>query len=258
MATDLAAAEYRSRTLGADGVLYVVDARQGEHLAQVFALARSAGLVRPETALRHVGFGTMSDANGRAFKSRHGETVPLEQLVDQALGSAREALEARGEEATPEKVEAIGVGALKYADLSKERTAGYRYDAKRMSALDGNTALYLQYTRARLAKLARKAGDAGVRAELARSSQSAAERALAVTLARWGEAFDEALEKARPHIACEALYRIARAGAAFYEACPVLGPEAVNAPHRAALAGHAAATLGEGLATLGIEAPEAV
>ena len=256
LATDLAALEHRSHALEADRVLYVVDARQAEHLAQVFTLARAAGLARPETALEHIAFGIMTDAKGRAFKSRDGGTVALETLIDEAVEAAKTALAER--EAAPDavKAQAIGVGALKYADLAKDRTASYRYDAARMSALDGNTALYLQYTRARLARLAGKARTAEITPALGTSTGE--ERALALALARWGESLGEALAKSRPHIACEALYRIARAGATFYEHCPVLGEGAANTAHRAALAEQGARVLTQGLEMLGIRALEVV
>ena len=258
LATDLAAVEHRSHGLGADRVLYVVDARQSEHLAQVFALAREAGLARDATRLEHVAFGTMTDAKGRAFKSRDGATVALEALIGEAVGAAERALAARGAAPDTAKAQAIGIGALKYADLAKDRTASYRYDAERMSALDGNTALYLQYTRARLARLAARARDAGVTPALGASGEAAPERGLALALARWREGLGDALARSRPHIACDALYRIARAGAAFYEACPVLGEGAANTAHRAALAEHGARVLEEGMRMLGIRALEVV
>ena len=258
LATDLAALKYRSETLEANRVLYVVDIRQKEHLGQALAIARTAQFVNDATSVEHVAFGMMLDTKGHAFKSREGGTVPLETLIDAAIDAASKALKTRGGTTDKQKSEMIGIGALKYADLSKDRTSSYRYDPKQMLSLEGNTALYLQYTRARLARLADKAVEAKIEPRLGGVMQDIHERELALALARWPDAFDDALNKSRPHIVCDALYRMAKAGSTFYEHSAVLGEQAKNQAHRAALAQMTAARIAQGLTMLGIGVPDTI
>ena len=262
-ATDLAALRYRTLVLGGTRLLYVVGTPQAQHLAMVFAVGAQAGwLVSPARA-EHVAFGSILGTDKKMFKSRAGETVPLTDLLDEAVERAAAELERRnpdGDAAARRVLAAeIGIGAIKYADLANDRIKDYVFDWDRMLAAEGRTGPYLQYAHARIHSIFRKAAELG----LARAPLGAvilghpAERKLALELLDFGSAVAEAGESLRPHRLCGYLYDLATAFTAFFEACPVLkAPDDATRESRLALCELTARVLAQGLGLLGIAAPE--
>jgi arginyl-tRNA synthetase len=262
-ATDLAALRYRTLTLGATRLLYVVGAPQAQHLAMVFAVGAQAGWLVPPARAEHVAFGSVLGTDKKTFKSRAGETVPLTDLLDEAVERAAAELERRSPDgdATARRALAaeIGIGAIKYADLSNDRIKDYVFDWERMLAAEGRTGPYLQYAHARIHSIFRKAAELG----LARAPLGAivlgqpAERKLALELLDFGGAVLEAGESLRPHRLCGYLYDLATAFTAFFETCPVLkAPDETARESRLALCELTARVLARGLSLLGIAAPE--
>ena len=255
--TDLAALRYRAETLGAERVLYIVDARQALHFRQLFALAEAAkyGL---GVSFEHHPFGTMLGPDGRPFKTRVGGGRRLLDFLDEAKGRARTLVAAKTPGLSDAEMDAIaravGIGAVKYADLSKNRTGDYVLDWDAMLALDGNTAPYLQYAYARVRSLFAK-GDIDEDALMdAAAFDEPEERALALQLARFQETLEQVAATVLPHHLCTYLYDLATAFMRFYEHCPVLGSERRN--DRLALCRRTAQTLSKGLDVLGIETVE--
>jgi arginyl-tRNA synthetase len=261
-ATDLACIVDRLDRLGADVLLYVVGAPQSQHLEMVFAVARLAGWLRPPAQAVHVAFGSVLGSDRKMFKSRAGETVKLIELIDEAVERATASVR----EKNPEMSEAehfavgemVGIGALKYADLSTDRIKDYVFDWERMLAFEGNTAPYLQYAHARICSIFRRAG-------VERSAANAAaivlgepqERALALHLLQFDAAVTDTIERYSPHRLCTYLFELAHAFTAFYDVCPVV--KAVDEPtrrSRLALCDVTARVLARGLGLLGIGAPE--
>jgi len=261
--TDLAAIRYRFERVGADRVLYVVGAPQAQHLAMVFAVARAAGWLPEPGAAVHVAFGSVLGPDGRMFRTRAGETIRLHDLVVEAVERAATAVAEKNpdlDEATAARVaRSVGVGALKYADLSTDRTRDYVFAWDRMLAFEGNTAPYLQYAHARIQSIFRRAELeaphllGGPPPRLAEP----AERALAVALLGFGTAVEAASATYSPHKLCTYLFDLAGAFTSFYETCPVLQAEepAVRAG-RLLLSSLAASVLRDGLGLLGIDAPD--
>jgi len=277
--TDLAALRYRIRRLGADRIIYVTDARQKLHFEMVFATARAASWVRKRTAagerevtLEHVTFGSVLGADGKPLKTRSGENVKLKDLLDEAVQRAEQLV--RRNEADPAKrrglseeqirqiAEKVGIGAVKYADLSQNRTSDYVFRWDKMLAMDGNTAPYMMYAYARIRSIHRKGLELGHIDEQAVSRAAIrldepAERTLAVALCRFAEILEAVATELRPHILTGYLYELAGAFMKFYEACPVLqagNDELRNS--RLRLCELTARTLKQGLALLGIEVVE--
>lgn len=261
-ATDLACIIDRVERLHADLMLYVVGAPQAQHLSMVFAVAQMAGwLALPAEAI-HVPFGNVLGEDRKMFKSRSGETVKLSALLDEAVERATTSVREKNQEmSADEQAEVgrmVGIGAVKYADLSTDRIKDYVFDWERMLSFDGNTAPYLQYAHARICSIFR-------RAHVDRSSVRGVvptlvepqEKALALTLLQFDSTVHDTLEKYSPHRLCTYLFELAQAFTSFYEACPVLkeGFEATR-DSRLALCDITARTLHQGLALLGIEAPE--
>jgi arginyl-tRNA synthetase len=258
--TDLAAVRHRCHRLHADRVLYFVDARQSLHFQQVFAVARLAGFASEHCALVHCPFGVMLGKGGRPFKTREGGGVKLTDLLDEAESRAF-ALVSEKNAALPEDerrrvAHAVGIGAVKYADLSKNRTSDYVFDWDQMLAFDGNTAPYLQYAFTRVQSLFRR--DAIDAASLTgRPTITApAERALAVTLLRFQETAEQVAADAFPHVLCNYLMDLAAAYMQFYEQCPVLTAAPDVRQSRLLICKRVAATLRHGLDLLGIEVVE--
>jgi arginyl-tRNA synthetase len=247
-ATDLAAIRYRIATLRANRILYVVDARQALHFRQVFDAARRAGWLPETVDARHVPFGAVLGPDGRPFKTRAGRTVQLVDLLDAAVERAREF--------PGSHADAIGIGALKYFELSTNRIRDYTFDLDRMVSLTGDTGVYLQYAHARLRSiLARARPDEPVAIDSA-VSLVPAERRLTLELDRFGDVLAGAVATAEPHQVCGYLARLAATLTAFYGACPVLkAPPPVRA-NRLALCRLTADTLRLGLDLLGIAAPD--
>ena len=261
--TDLAAIRYRVGQLKAGRILYVVDARQALHFAMVFAVARAAGFAPAKVALEHVAFGTMMGADGRPFKTREGGTVKLMDLLDEAEKRAYDLVSEKSAD-VPETerrriARIVGIGAVKYADLSQNRTSDYVFSWEKMLALDGNTAPYMQYAYARIRSIFRKGEHAAesLRQEAAPIALAEPqELALGKMILRFPEILDRALEDYRPNILAAYLYDLAGAFTAFYDACPVIqSPEPLRS-ERLKLCDLTARVIERGLGLLGIETAE--
>ena len=257
--TDLAAIRYRVGTLGATQLLYVVDARQELHFRMVHATARRAGWLPDTVDTRHLAFGTVLGADGKPFKTRAGETVRLIDLLDQAVGKARTVVGEKSTHLTPEQLDQrareVGIGAVKYADLSTSRTRDYLFDLDRMVALNGNTGVYLQYAYARIQSLLRKAtGHAAAAApEL---TLEPAERRLGLHLDAFADALHHTLEHYEPHRLAAYLFDLAQAFTSFYETCPVLQADPTIRGNRLLTCELTRDTLNTGMRLLGIATPD--
>lgn len=257
--TDLAALRYRATALNADRVMYFIDARQSLHMQQVFALSRKAGFVSNSILLEHLAFGTMMGKDGKPFKTRTGGTVKLADLLVEAVERAAAVIAEKNTELTPEEItevaRKVGIGAVKYADLSKTRTNDYIFDWDSMLSFEGNTAPYLQYAYTRVQSIFRKAN---VNPESLSGDiiiGTAQEKALAIRLLQFSEVLDQMARDAMPHLLCTYLYDIAGLYMSFYEACPVLkdGVDEATRVSRLRLCHSVAKTLQQGLELLGIE-----
>lgn len=260
--TDLAALRYRHRTLGADRILYFIDARQSLHMKQVFAIARRAGFVPDDIRLEHHGFGTMMGEDGKPFKTRSGGTVKLAELLTEAVERAERLVAAKDPDlAAGERAEVarkVGIGAVKYADLSKTRTHDYLFSWDAMLSFEGNTAPYLQYAYTRIRSIFRKAGLDRERLSGDIAIVNLEEKALALHLLRFGEVLHQVADDAYPHILCNYLYDLASAYMHFYECCPVLkdGVDAATRVSRLLICQLTGDILAKGLELLGIETME--
>ena len=262
--TDLAALKDRFGRLGADRVLYVVGTPQRQHFAMCFAVARAAGWIPEGGEPVHVAIGNMLGPDGKIFRSRAGDAVKLIELVDEAVARATAAVSAKNpslsEEESATVARVVGVGALKYADLSTDRAREYVFDWDRMLAFEGNTAPYLQYAVVRIRSIFRRGGidPAGYGAgRVPLVLGEPAERALAKRLLTFDAAIASALETWSPHKLCTWLFELAGEFTSFFENCPVLRASSdAERDSRLELCAHTAAVLVQGLALLGIEAPE--
>ncbi|GAA0811201.1 arginine--tRNA ligase [Spirilliplanes yamanashiensis] len=254
-ATDLAALRHRVGVLGADRILYVVDARQALHFRQVFAAARRAGWLGGQAV--HVPFGTVLGDDGRPFRTRSGETVRLTDLLDAAVAAARDVVSAKnpglGGEELAERARQVGIGAVKYADLSTGRTRDYVFDVDRMVALTGDTGVYVQFAHARLRSILRRAGATPAVTPVALEP---VERRLILRLDGFAAALGEVAAGYEPHRLCGYLSGLAQAVTAFVETCPVLRAPADVRANRLALCTLAADTLRTGLDLLGVATPD--
>ncbi|AOP45094.1 arginine--tRNA ligase [Streptomyces lydicus] len=262
-ASDLSAIRNRVFDLNATTLLYVVDVRQSLHFRMVFETARRAGWLKDGVTAHNMGYGTVLGADGKPFKTREGETVRLEDLLDEAVERATAVVREKGEpigltdQEIAENGAQVGIGAVKYADLSTSPSRDYKFDLDQMVSLNGDTSVYLQYAYARIRSIFRKAGDARPAAhpELALAP---AERALGLHLDQFGETVIEAAGSYEPHKVAAYLYGLASLFTTFYDQCPVLkaegGPEQVA--NRLFLCELTARTLHQGMALLGIRTPE--
>lgn len=260
--SDLACVADRTGRLGADTLVYVVGAPQAQHLAMVFAVSKMAGwLVDPAEAV-HVPFGNVLGPDRKMLKSRSGDPVRFIDVVDEAITRGVAAVAEKNPELVGEQVEiighAVGIGALKYFDLSTDRIKDYVFDWDRMLSFDGNTAPYLQYAHTRICSLFR-------RAEVERATVRSvtplvgepAERALALRLLGYEAAVLETVERYSPHRLCTYLYELSSDFTSFYEHCPVLRADSDEIRlSRLALSDLTARVLAHGLGLLGIDAPE--
>ncbi|WKN21403.1 arginine--tRNA ligase [Azotobacter vinelandii] len=256
--TDLASMRYRSQVLKADRVLYFVDQRQALHFQMTFAVARRAGFVRDDTALEHMGFGTMNGADGRPFKTRDGGTVKLIDLLDEAEQRAYALVKGKNPELPEEELRhiarAVGIGAVKYADLSKHRTSDYSFNFELMLSFEGNTAPYLLYAYTRVASVFRKLGREIDEIDGSPAPEAEQELALAARLAQFGEVLGNVAEKGLPHLLCAYLYDLAGLFSSFYENCPILTADTpARQQSRLLLAALTGRTLRQGLELLGLE-----
>ena len=255
--TDLAAVRHRTGKLQAKRVLYIVDARQSLHFKQLFALAKRASY-DTGASLEHHPFGMMLGPDGRPFKTREGSGTRLLDFLEEATVRARRLVEAKNPELDGQEMDrvarAVGIGAVKYADLSKNRTGDYVFDWNAMMSFEGNTAPYLQYAYARIQSLFQR-GQVDAAALTGRPTiREAEEHALALQIARFQETLEQVAATVMPHHLCTYLYDLASAFMRFYERCPVLDSEFRD--DRLLLCRHTAATLSRGLDLLGIETVE--
>ncbi|QJT81283.1 arginine--tRNA ligase [Kosakonia sp. MUSA4] len=257
--TDIACAKYRYETLHADRVLYYIDSRQHQHLMQAWTIVRKAGYVPDSVPLEHHMFGMMLGKDGKPFKTRAGGTVKLADLLDEALERARRLVAEKNPEMPADELEklanAVGIGAVKYADLSKNRTTDYVFDWDNMLAFEGNTAPYMQYAYTRVLSVFRKAGlEESVLENAPVTIGEERESQLAARLLQFEETLNVVAREGTPHVMCAYLYDLAGLFSGFYEHCPILsaGNEEVR-NSRLKLALLTAKTLKLGLDTLGIE-----
>ncbi|EBQ9025620.1 arginine--tRNA ligase [Salmonella enterica subsp. enterica serovar Ajiobo] len=260
--TDIACAKYRYETLHADRVLYYIDSRQHQHLMQAWTIVRKAGYVPDSVPLEHHMFGMMLGKDGKPFKTRAGGTVKLADLLDEALERARRLVAEKNPDMPADELEklanAVGIGAVKYADLSKNRTTDYIFDWDNMLAFEGNTAPYMQYAYTRVLSVFRKADiDEQALASASVIISEDREAQLAARLLQFEETLTVVAREGTPHVMCAYLYDVAGLFSGFYEHCPILSAEndAVR-NSRLKLAQLTAKTLKLGLDTLGIETVE--
>jgi arginyl-tRNA synthetase len=253
--TDLAAIEYRAQNLQADIILYVVDARQELHLAQVFSLARKAGLVKASVLLEHIAFGMVLGADNKPFKSRDGGTVKLAALLDESQRRAQIVISAKNPNLAQAEmqhiVNTIAIASVKYADLAKNRISNYIFDYDAMLSFEGNTAPYLLYAYTRIQSLLRKSAVASEFTKVKFNLTSSHEISLAKHLLKFTEAFESSLVKYQPNLLCNYLFELATMFSAFYEHCQILR-EAEFKLSRLKLAQLTAKVLAAGLGLLGI------
>ncbi|EPK6627496.1 arginine--tRNA ligase [Citrobacter freundii] len=260
--TDIACAKYRYETLHADRVLYYIDSRQHQHLMQAWTIVRKAGYVPDSVPLEHHMFGMMLGKDGKPFKTRAGGTVKLADLLDEALERARRLVAEKNPDMPADELEklanAVGIGAVKYADLSKNRTTDYIFDWDNMLAFEGNTAPYMQYAYTRVLSVFRKADiDESALANAQVIINEDREAQLAARLLQFEETLTVVAREGTPHVMCAYLYDVAGLFSGFYEHCPILSAENEEIrKSRLKLAQLTAKTLKLGLDTLGIETVE--
>ncbi|MEV4619027.1 arginine--tRNA ligase [Asanoa sp. NPDC049573] len=259
-ATDLATIRRRITVLHATRLLYVVGLPQRQHFEMIYEAAREAGWLAPPVRAEHIGHGSILGSDGKMLRTRAGVSVKLVDLLDEAVTRAAAIVEQKNPGLGPEQraavAEAVGVGAVKYADLSTDRTKDYIFDLDRMLAFDGNTAPYLQYARARICSIFRRAGISPDRAPERILVTADAERALAIELLAFGTLAGEIAATLEFHKLAHYLYGLASAFTTFYESCPVLQAEGDVRESRLVLCDLTARTLRLGLGLLGIDSPD--
>ena len=253
--TDFACMRYRVGKLGGTRLLYVVDTRQDLHFKQLFATSRKAGWLPENVSAEFIGFGTMMGKDGKPFKTRSGDTVKLVDLLDEAVERATKLVRDKNPELSDLDAvkigETVGIGAVKYADLSKNRTSDYVFDWDNMLSFEGNTAPYLQYAYTRVQSVFKKAGDWNVQAAL--KLEQPLEQQLAVELLKFEDVLQSVAETSFPHYLANYLYQLATLFSRFYEACPILKAEGDVRDSRLKLAQLTGETLKMGLDLLGID-----
>ncbi|MEV8457454.1 arginine--tRNA ligase [Streptomyces sp. NPDC052095] len=260
-ATDLSAIRDRVQHLKASTLLYVVDARQALHFKMVFETARRAGWLNDDVKAVHLAFGTVLGKDGKPFKTREGETVRLADLLDEAIDRAstvvREKAKDLTEDEITERATQVGIGAVKYADLSTSAARDYKFDLDQMVSLTGDTSVYIQYAHARSRSIKRKAGELASRPH-PELELAPAERALALHLDQFAEVVTEVAAAYEPHKLASYLYQLSSLFTTFYDQCPVLKAEVPGdvAENRLFLSDLTARTLHQGMELLGIRTPE--
>jgi arginyl-tRNA synthetase len=257
--SDLACVLDRVERVKATLLLYVVGAPQAQHLSMVFDVAAMAGWLRPPNRAVHVAFGNVLGPDRKMLKSRDGEPVRFVDVVDEAIERATASVREKNPDLPGDEQinigRMVGIGALKYADLSTDRIKDYVFDWDRMLAFEGNTAPYLQYAHARIRSILRRAAD-GATSEVGTPTLVVQERALILQLLQFDAAVHDTLDKYSPHRMCTYLFELAQSFTSFYEACPVLKADAETRAFRIRLCEQTARVLAKGLDVLGIEAPE--
>lgn len=263
--TDIACAKYRYETLGAERILYYIDSRQHQHLMQAWTIVRKAGYIPDNVTLEHHMFGMMLGKDGKPFKTRSGGTIKLSDLLDEAIENADAKLHSLILEKNPdmqpdelkEVINAVGIGAVKYSDLSKNRTTDYVFDWDIMLALEGNTAPYMQYAYTRVVSIFKRAGIDVNNLSGVLKIVDDREKALATRLLQFEETLYTVAREGTPHVMCAYLYDVAGLFSGFYENCPILNADDESTRQsRLKLAALTARTLKTGLDTLGIQTIE--
>jgi len=255
--TDIACAKYRHDVLHADRVLYYIDSRQHQHLMQAWTIVRKAGYIPESMTLEHHMFGMMLGKDGKPFKTRAGGTIRLSDLLDEAVERAEKLIREKNsdmpEDELKQLAEVVGIGAVKYADLSKSRTTDYIFDWDNMLAFEGNTAPYMQYAYTRVASVFKRAdidADSLTQPIILTDDR---ERQLAARLLQFEETITAVAREGLPHMMCSYLYDLAGLFSGFYEHCPILAAESEELRQsRLKLALLTQKTLKAGLDTLGI------
>ncbi|MDG1694060.1 MAG: arginine--tRNA ligase [Porticoccaceae bacterium] len=260
--TDLAALKYRVDTLNVDRVLYFIDARQSLHMKQVFATSRKANYVSDSVSLEHHAFGTMMGSDGKPFKTRTGGTVKLADLLVEAIERAEQLVREKNSDLNEQEIihiaRKVGIGSVKYADLSKTRTNDYIFDWDSMLSFEGNTAPYLQYAYTRIYSIFRKADiqleDFSAKLMIAQPQ----EKQLGLKLLQFNEVVNQVAADCYPHSLCNYLYELSSLFMTFYEHCPILKSDIAPeiAQSRLQLCAYSASILNKGLGLLGIETME--
>ena len=260
--TDIAAAKYRYETLKAHRALVFSDTRQSQHMQQAWLITRKAGYVPDSFQLEHKNFGMMLGKDGKPFKTRSGDTVKLADLLDEAIERAGVLISqkstALSEQEKADVIEAVGIGSVKYADLSKNRTTDYVFDWDNMLSFEGNTAPYMQYAYTRIRSIFNRSQIALNEVEQAQLSiTNEKERALAIKLLQFEEAVQVVGKEGTPHVLCAYLYELAGVFSSFYEHCPILNNDDQQVKlSRLKLALLTERTLKQGLDLLGIKTVE--
>ena len=260
--TDIAAAKYRYETLKANRALVFSDTRQSQHMQQAWLITRKAGYVPDSFQLEHKNFGMMLGKDGKPFKTRSGDTVKLADLLDEAIERAGVLISqkstALSEQEKADVIEAVGIGSVKYADLSKNRTTDYVFDWDNMLSFEGNTAPYMQYAYTRIRSIFNRSQIALSEVEQAQLSiTDEKERALAIKLLQFEEAVQVVGKEGTPHVLCAYLYELAGIFSSFYEHCPILNNDNQQVKlSRLKLALLTERTLKQGLDLLGIKTVE--
>ena len=260
--TDIAAAKYRYETLKANRALVFSDTRQSQHMQQAWLITRKAGYVPDSFQLEHKNFGMMLGKDGKPFKTRSGDTVKLADLLDEAIERAGVLISqkstALSEQEKADVIEAVGIGSVKYADLSKNRTTDYVFDWDNMLSFEGNTAPYMQYAYTRIRSIFNRSQIALSDVEQAQLSiTDEKERALAIKLLQFEEAVQVVGKEGTPHVLCAYLYELAGVFSSFYEHCPILNNDDQQVKlSRLKLALLTERTLKQGLDLLGIKTVE--
>ncbi len=253
--TDLATMRHRVNNLRATRLLYVVDTRQDLHFKQLFTTSRKAGWLPENVSAEFIGFGTMMGKDNKPFKTRSGDTVKLVDLLNEAVERATRLVREKNPELSDEQAahigRVVGIGAVKYADLSKNRTSDYVFDWDNMLSFEGNTAPYLQYAYTRVQSVLRRAGEWNESAAL--QLNEPLEQQLAVELLKFEDVLSSVAETCFPHYLAAYLYQLATLFSRFYEACPILKAEGAVRDTRLQLAKLTGETLKTGLALLGID-----
>jgi arginyl-tRNA synthetase len=258
-ATDMAAIRHRIRDLHVNRIIYLVASEQSLHFRMLFAAARQAGWLTDEVRAEHAVIGLVNGPDGKRLRSRSGGQIKLITLIDEAVERAERVIADRyADPAVRAQIaEDVGIGALKYADLSVARDSGYVFDFDRMLALNGNTGPYLQYAAARIRSIFRKAGRDPDQAAGPMTFREPAERALGLRLLEFGTAVVQVTEAAEPHRLAAYLFDLASAFTTFYEQCPVLGaPSEAIKESRLALSALTLRVLLTGLHLLGVQVPD--
>jgi arginyl-tRNA synthetase len=255
--TDLSACRYRSGHLAADRIIIFTDARQSLHFKQVEVVARKAGFLPERVGYDHCPFGMMMGNDGKPFKTRTGGTIKLDELLDEAISRASDLIKEKNPEINETELttlsEKVGIGAVKFADLSKNRTSDYIFSWETMLSFEGATAPYLQYAYSRIQSIFVKSGITHTKAAIAIIEPQ--EKALALKLLQLEDVIDAVISECTPNLLCNYLYELASLYMSFYEACPILkeGVEVDIKESRLALCQLVASTLKQGLDILGID-----